>query len=216
MGPFKYSTATADTIELVRDDNWAGPATACGGKACLDGVTYKFFGDKEGEEAAFLAGEIDVALDLQQADYDAIKGVAADVGKALDAPAWEYEHLDMNEAGLGQGKGHPALQDPIVRKAIEQAIDKKAVLPDRVPGRAVPGQQPVHERHPVELLAAPGREVPGLRRRGGQRRARRRRLHQGRRRDPGRSEVEASARVRALHVVGRLSASSAPTSSRSR
>ena len=81
IGPFKYVTATADTIELARDDNWAGPAEACSGKACLDSVTYKFYPDnKEGMIAAFLTGEIDVALDLVQADYDAIKDVDPAIG----------------------------------------------------------------------------------------------------------------------------------------
>ena len=162
MGPFKYSTATADTIELVRDDNWAGPATACGGKACLDGVTYKFFGDKEGEEAAFLAGEIDVALDLQQGDYDAIKGVPADVGKALDEPAWEYEHLDMNQAGLGQGKGHPALQDPIVRKAIEQALDKKQYYLTEFPGAPDQNNNPCTNATPSNYWQLPDAKCPAF------------------------------------------------------
>ena len=139
IGPFKYVTASADTIELVRDDNWAGPAEACSGKACLDAVTYKFFPDnKEGMIAAFLAGEIDVALDLVQADYDAIKDVDPAVGTAILEPAWLYEHLDMNQAGLGQGKGHPALKDLKVRQAIAGAIDKKAMWNTVFPGQPYP------------------------------------------------------------------------------
>ncbi len=134
-GPFKYTTATADTIELARNDNWAAGDHA----PYLDKVTYKFFPDnKEGMIAAFLAGEIDVALDLVQADYDAIKGVSPDTGVAILEPAWLYEHFDMNQAGLGQGKGHPALQDVILRKAISQAIDKKAMWQTVFPGSPVP------------------------------------------------------------------------------
>jgi len=139
IGPYKYVTASADTIELTRDDNWAGPAVACGGKACLDSVTFKFFPDnKEGMIAAFLAGEIDVALDLVQADYDAIKGVDPAVGRAILEPAWLYEHFDMNQAGLGQGQGHPALKDLKVRQAIAQAIDKEAMWAVVFPGQPYP------------------------------------------------------------------------------
>ena len=138
IGPFKFQTATADRIDLVRDDNWAGPAVACGGKACLDSVTYQFFPDnKEGMIAAFLAGDVDVATDLVQADYDAIKGVDAAVGKAVLEPSWLYEHFDMNQAGLGQGKGHEALKDLEVRKAIAQAIDKKAMWEQVFPGHPI-------------------------------------------------------------------------------
>jgi peptide/nickel transport system substrate-binding protein len=138
-GPFKYVTASADTIELERNENWAGPAEACDGTPCLDRVTYKFFPDnKEGMIAAFLAGEIDVAVDLVQSDYDAIKVVDPAVGRAILEPAWLYEHLDMNQAGLGRGVGHPALQDVEVRLAIAQAIDKDAMFQTVFPGSPLP------------------------------------------------------------------------------
>ncbi len=63
-GPFKFDTASPDTIELSRNDNYAD-GKACGGKACLDGITFKSYpNNKDGEIAAFKAGEIDVALYL--------------------------------------------------------------------------------------------------------------------------------------------------------
>jgi peptide/nickel transport system substrate-binding protein len=156
IGPFKYVTATADTVELTRNDNWAGPAEACGGKACLDNVTYKFFPDnKEGMIAAFLNGEIDVALDLVQADYGAIKNVDPAVGVAIMEPAWLYEHFDMNEAGLGQGQGHPALKDIVVRQAIEQAIDKKAMWETVFPGDPYPDNNPCTNAVPSNYWQLP-------------------------------------------------------------
>ena len=130
-GPYKYETASSDTIVLVRNDNWK----AGDHPAYIDKITYKYYPDnKEGEIAAFLAGEIDVALDLVQTDYDAIKGVDPSFGRALLAPSWLYEHLDLNQDGKGQGHGHPALQDPIVRKAMAQAIDKTAMFQTVFPG----------------------------------------------------------------------------------
>lgn len=141
-GAFKFDTASPDTIELSRNDNFID-GKACGGKACLDGITFKTFPDnKDGEIAAFLSGDIDLALNLQTADYTAIQGVSADVGKALIAPAWEYEHLDLNQRGAGPGKGNTALQDPVVRKAIAQAIDKKTLYQTIFPGYPVPDQEP--------------------------------------------------------------------------
>ncbi len=136
-GPFKYVTASADTIELARNENWK--AGENGRQAYLERVTYRFFPDnKEGMIAAFKAGEIDVATDLLQGDYDAIKDVDPAVGRALIEPAWEYEHLDFNQSGLGPGKGHVALQDPAVRKAIAQAIDRTALYQTVFPGQPLP------------------------------------------------------------------------------
>ena len=151
-GPYKYVTASADTIELVRNDNWA----AGDHPAYIDNVTFKFFPDnKEGEIAAFLAGEIDIALDLVQDDYNAIKDVDPTIGKALLEPSWLYEHLDMNEAGLGQGKGHPALKDIVVRKAIAQAIDKKAMYQTVFPGAPVPAQDACTNATPTNYWQLP-------------------------------------------------------------
>jgi peptide/nickel transport system substrate-binding protein len=160
-GPFKYVTASPDTIELARNDNWAGPTAACSGKACLDKVVYKYYPDnKDGEVAAFLAGEIDVAEDLVQADYDAIKVVDPATGKALLEPSWLYEHFDMNEAGLGQGKGHPALQDTAVRIAMAEAIDKKAMYQTVFPGAPVPETSACTNATPSNYWQLPDAQCP--------------------------------------------------------
>ena len=95
-GPFKYENASSDSVVLVRNDDWK----AGDHPAYLDKITFKYYPDnKEGLIAAFLNGETDVALDLVQTDYDAIKGVDPTFGRALLAPAWLYEHLDLNQDG---------------------------------------------------------------------------------------------------------------------
>ena len=163
IGPFKYVTASVDTVELVRDPGWAGPAVACGGRACLDALTYKYFPDnKEGEMAAFVAGEIDVALGLLQTDYDSIKGVDPGIGRAILEPGWLYEHLDMNEAGLGAGRGHPALRDVVVRTAIEQSIDKKLLYQTVFPGAPVPTVEACTNATPTNYWQLPDAKCPGF------------------------------------------------------
>jgi peptide/nickel transport system substrate-binding protein len=128
-------TAGANSIELERNENWK----AGDHPPYLDGVTYQFFPDnKEGMIAAFLTGELDVITNLLQGDYDAIKDVDPETGLALVEPAWEYEHLDLNVSGEGDGRGHPALQELEVRQAISQAIDKRALYETVFPGQPVP------------------------------------------------------------------------------
>jgi peptide/nickel transport system substrate-binding protein len=122
-GPYKYASASPSAIEMVRNENWVSPWT--GEPAYLDRVVYSFFdGSKDAMIAAFLAGELDLATDLQQGDYTAIAGVDASIGEVRIEPAWEYEHFDANQAGAEPGKGHPALADPNVRMALSLAIDK--------------------------------------------------------------------------------------------
>ncbi|HET8786782.1 MAG TPA: ABC transporter substrate-binding protein [Candidatus Limnocylindrales bacterium] len=153
-GPFKYQTASADTIELVRNDQYKD-GTACGGSACLDAITFKSYPDnKDGMIADFKTGAIDLALDLQTADYASIQDVDPSLGKALQAPGWEYEHLDMNQKGAGPGKGNTALQDPVVRKAISQAIDKTAEWNTVFPGTPVPDVPPCQSGVPGQMYFA--------------------------------------------------------------
>jgi peptide/nickel transport system substrate-binding protein len=162
-GPFKYVTASPTAIELARNDNWAGPASACAPKACLDKVTYQFFPDnKAGMEAAFKNGDIDVALDLLQGDYDAIKDVDPSTGKAILNPGWSYEHLDMNQAGLGSGKGDPALKDIKVRQAMAMAIDQTALWHTIFPGAPDPAVQACTNATPTNYWYLPGAETKCL------------------------------------------------------
>jgi ABC-type transport system substrate-binding protein len=141
-GAFKYQTASPDTIELVRNDSFEN-GKACAPTACLDAVTFKSYPDnKDGMIAAFKTGDVDLALDMQTADYAAIQDVDQAVGKAIIAPGWEYEHIDLNQfEKMGKGAsttGNKALKDPVVRKAIAQAIDKKALWKTVFPGTPVP------------------------------------------------------------------------------
>ena len=162
-GPFKYVTATADTIELVRDPAWAGPTGACDGRTCLDALTYKYFPDnKDGEITAFLAGETDVTLGLLLGDYESIKGVDPAVGRAILEPGWQYEHLDMNQAGLGRGRGHPALRDLVVRTAIEQAIDKRALFQTVFPGAPLPASDACTNATPTNYWRLPDAQCPAF------------------------------------------------------
>jgi peptide/nickel transport system substrate-binding protein len=140
-GPYKFASASSASIEMVRNDNWVSPST--GDPAYLDRVIYRFFdGSKDAMIAAFLAGEIDVATDLQQGDYVTIAGVDPSIGVAAIKPAWQYEHFDMNQSGGGPGMGHPALTDPNVRFALAHAINKPELYEVAFPGAPFPEEEP--------------------------------------------------------------------------
>ena len=122
-GPFIVTASSSDGIDYARNPNWkAGPP------ANLDTLRFRFYGSKDGEITAFLNNEIDLALDLSQADYAAIQGVDPSIGRATSDPAWQYEHLDLNTS-------HPGLNDPIVRQAIAMAIDKQDLISVLFPGQ---------------------------------------------------------------------------------
>jgi peptide/nickel transport system substrate-binding protein len=133
-GPFKFVSASPNGVELERNENYVGGAFNQG--AYLDSVTYQYYADKDGMIAAFLAGDLDVALNMTAADYAAVQNVDPSIGEPIIEPAWEYEHLDMNQGP----NGHPMLADVNVRTAIFQAIDQADLYQTLFPGYPVPEQ----------------------------------------------------------------------------
>jgi peptide/nickel transport system substrate-binding protein len=133
-GPFKFVSASPNGVELERNENYVGGHFNQG--AYLDKVTYQYYADKDGMIAAFLAGDLDVALNMTAADYAAIQNVDRSIGEPIIEPAWEYEHLDMNQGP----NGHPMLADVNVRKAIFGAIDQADLYSTLFPGYPVPDQ----------------------------------------------------------------------------
>lgn len=131
-GPFMITAAGPTEIDYKPNPYWAG---GVGGAHApyLAGLKFQFFTDKAGMIAAFKNGEIDLALDLTQADASNVKGTDPKIGKAEVTPAWQYEHFDMNLAS----KNAPFLSDVNVRKAIYEAVDKQSIIDAVFPGSGV-------------------------------------------------------------------------------
>jgi len=121
-GPFVITAASADGIDYARNDNWAASD-----KPLLDQLRFRFFGSKDGMITAFLNGEIDLALDMTQADYPAVSGVDPSIGRADLDSVWQYEHLDLNVS-------RPGLDDVNVRRAVAMAINKEDLISVLFPG----------------------------------------------------------------------------------
>ncbi|MBX3031323.1 MAG: peptide ABC transporter substrate-binding protein [Chloroflexi bacterium] len=123
-GPFVITSASAEGIDYAPN-----PEYRAGNAPQLEGLRYRFFGSKDGMIQSFLAGEVDLIDNMTQADYAAIASVDPAIGRAEVHPAWQYEHLDINTSRSNVG-----LDDPNVRKAILQGIDKEDLWNTLFPG----------------------------------------------------------------------------------
>jgi len=130
-GPFMITNISANEIDYAPNPYWHGGVSTVHAPY-LQALKFQYFGDQNGEIAAFVSGGIDVAFDLLQDSYPAIQKVPSSVGSASLTPLWEYEHFDLNhDPGNKRGNG---LSDPNVRKAIAMAVDKQAIINTDFPG----------------------------------------------------------------------------------
>ena len=139
-GPFIITNASKTEIDYAPNPDWHGGVDlAVGGTAhapYLAGLKFELFDSIDGEIAAFKSGAIDLALDMTQANYSTIQSTDPTVGTAELQPAWQYEHLDLNnDPNKARGNG---LWMPDVRKAIAMAINKPDLIAAIFPGANVP------------------------------------------------------------------------------
>jgi peptide/nickel transport system substrate-binding protein len=98
------------------------------GKPPIDRIIVQFFANEDAMVAALTSGEIDVIFnDLGLQYYDKI---VEDPNLTLwEMPPGTIIHLDFNQreevAGFDK---HPAILDPVVREAVDYAIDKQQII----------------------------------------------------------------------------------------
>lgn len=116
-GPMKVDEFTADDrIVMSRNDNYA---PVWGFSSYLDKATFRFTADANAALAAITKGEIDVVDNLDDSQYEAAGKVPNSTAYIL--PGFTYEFIQLNLT-------LPLFQDKAVRKALDMAIDKQALI----------------------------------------------------------------------------------------
>jgi peptide/nickel transport system substrate-binding protein len=129
-GPYKFDSWTkGDNMTFVTNENWDGP------KPAFDKLVVKFIEDTSQMKNALDTGEIDLSFNWQDTlvkDYTALSNVEVFNTSGVYADAmWFNIRADGNQ--------NPAMKDPIVRKAIIEAIDRKSNNEALANGSPVPG-----------------------------------------------------------------------------
>ncbi|MFJ2444064.1 ABC transporter substrate-binding protein [Streptomyces sp. NPDC087658] len=137
-GPFIITDYKVDQYLKLKPnkDFWRGAPH-------FDELVFKYYKDGDAAVAALQKGEVSFAADLTPAQAAALKN--AENIKVNDAPGRRFHALAVNPGarskdGSAFGNGHTALRDPAVRKALFQAVDRRAVVDKVFQGHAVEGQ----------------------------------------------------------------------------
>jgi peptide/nickel transport system substrate-binding protein len=109
----------------------------------FDELTLKYYKDNDAAVAALRTGEVGFVQNLTPAQAKSL-GSEPDI-KVNDAPGRRFFALAVNpgardRTGRRFGDGHPALLDPAVRRALFQAVDRRAIVDKVYQGHAVEGQ----------------------------------------------------------------------------
>jgi peptide/nickel transport system substrate-binding protein len=125
-GPFKFqSWNRGDSLTLVRNDDYSGPA-----KAPLQKVVFKYITDPNAMNNALLAGDIDV-----------ISGVTGPEQLGSFASNASFRVLEGKPGGkimVAMNNAAGPTKDLKVRQAISYAIDRRAFIDGIEQGHAVP------------------------------------------------------------------------------
>lgn len=137
-GPYKFKEwVTGQSVTLVRNDdfNWPQSSAVNQGKAYPDQMVYKFIPDEQTMLAALDSGSIDVAINV----------APKDVQKYRNNP--DYYVLEADRQGLGlfleMNLEDELLADLNVRKAINIAINKEAIIQATINGEGTPSYGPI-------------------------------------------------------------------------
>ncbi len=127
-------------VRLERNPYWEGPEPG------MDEVIYRIFKNEDAQAEALKQGEIDFAYFDSASVYNSLEG-EPNVGRHVGSIP-SFDEIGMNTGSAFQapegrfephGDGHPALQDPTVRRAIRMAIDSQEIADKVLLGYSEPG-----------------------------------------------------------------------------
>ena len=162
-GPFRITHASRTEVDYAPNPHWTG-GVSTGHAPYLAGLKLIFYdGNVQREIADFLAGRLDLAIDLAPADYPSLAAVEPGIGRASADSAWAYEHLDLNN-DPDHRRGND-LWDPAVRQALAMAINKPDLISSLFPGLPI---QPACSPVPPGLWYGVAETCPAFDARGAQ------------------------------------------------
>lgn len=133
-GPFVFTEwRTGDEIILDRNPNYWDE-----GKPYLDGITIRVTPEKEAAVASYLAGDFDTIYffttgDLQPLTQAELDGAPIEIALQEIPGSTEWLWLNLSDQG-DLSVPHPVLGDPVVREAMDHALDRQTVIDEVLGG----------------------------------------------------------------------------------
>jgi peptide/nickel transport system substrate-binding protein len=118
----------------ARDDYWAGAPN-------IDEIVFRIYNSSEAVVQALVKGAIDYTTIPTAPLFEAVKDRPG-IGTAIDSAEGFYQ-MSFNVVDDPKSTAHPAVLDPVVRSAVEYAIDRETLIERVLRGYATPGSTPI-------------------------------------------------------------------------
>lgn len=151
-GPFVVETwVPGESLALARNPHYF---RASEGLPYLDRLVFRFASDVPDMTARLLAGECDVGVGGEYADYDPLLPLLLQAEQAglldvLSAPGSAWEQLDLGIVPVSTYRRPDLLGDARVRQAIALCIDRQAIADEIAHGLSVVPDAYVPPAHPL-------------------------------------------------------------------
>lgn len=142
-GPFKFQEwKRNDRITLVKNENYWNPDLPK-----LETLIFRAIPDNSARLNALMSGEVDLIDGVNYTDIPQIEG---------NPDLQVFNRPSMNVAYLGLTATREPFDDPLVRRAMNHAIDKQAIIDAFYSGAAIPAVNPM-----PPVIAGYNDEIPG-------------------------------------------------------
>ncbi|MFC7625954.1 ABC transporter substrate-binding protein [Microlunatus sp. GCM10028923] len=156
-GPYTIKSYTqSQSVQLVANPNfWRGAAK-------LSGLTWVYYKNGDAAVQALKTGEVDIVSGLTAAQFESLKteqGISTVTGAGRRYSSIAINPGTIDAEGKPMGDGHPALKDPVLRKAIMMAIDRETLFDRVLHGLGKLGETEMPTVYPQYYGFAPGTEA---------------------------------------------------------
>jgi peptide/nickel transport system substrate-binding protein len=131
-GPYRFvEWKQGETVTLERNPDWWGdPPDA-------KRIVFVLYGNEDVMAQALRAGEVDILTEVPPTIYDGLVG--AENVKTVSVPSFSFHHIGFNVDTDPASKGNPLLLDPVIRQALNDAIDRNQLVELALAGHGQPG-----------------------------------------------------------------------------
>ncbi|MFI7166249.1 ABC transporter substrate-binding protein [Rhodococcus erythropolis] len=129
-GPYKFESRAADKVVYARYDNYWDPDTAKAAKVEISGIP-----DGTARINGLRSGQIDATI--------AQLNLSAEIDALQSDPSFQViENPTTSVATLYLNTSHAPLDNPLVRQALNYAVDREAISDSLLGGKCTPTDQP--------------------------------------------------------------------------